>query len=240
MLHDETCIPSLSNLYVFQYIFTLICCMYFVYTCMHAPITLSLPEFILVRLVTDSNRNRSSPFAYRDEVFSRGAFVAVATVLVGPGGEQHPHPWLFIMFKRNCKDTQGNHQLGYFSKNISRQVLQVILRIWHRLTLIFHKKSMQLSKKQLDWIWERQDVGPFANCQSVTWTSCVLTNSIVSQQKVYEIDVNEVLRNRSHHGDVVETGQKVLTDTVYSFHRYIHDSSTYVELSWYGTDRSEM
>lgn len=197
--------------------------------CMHAPINLSLPDFIRVRLVTDWNRNRSSPFAYRDEVFSRGAFVAVATVLVGPGGlvfmlgmahmnSIHIHIF-FIMFKRNCQDTQGNHHLGYFSKNVSRQVLRVVLR-----------KKTPLTSFDVDLPHEVNpiDVGPFANCQSVTLTSCVLTNSIVSQQKVYEIDVNEVLRNRSHHGDVLETGQKVLTDTAYSFHRH----TWFINICW--------
>ena len=144
MLNDETCTvkqmvgPSLSNLYVFSiHVHTNMLHVFCLY-CMHAPINLSLPDFIRVRLVTDWNRNRSSPFAYRDEVFSRGAFVAVATVLVGPGGlvfmlgmahmnSIHIHIF-FIMFKRNCQDTQGNHHLGYFSKNVSRQVLRVVLR----------------------------------------------------------------------------------------------------------------
>ena len=79
---------------------------------LHAPINLSLPEFILVRLVTDSNRNRSSPFAYGDEVFSRGAFVAVATVLVGPGGEQHPHPWLFHNVQKELSRYPGEPSFG--------------------------------------------------------------------------------------------------------------------------------
>ena len=41
-------------------------------------------------MATDSNRHLdegSLPFVYRGEVFSRGAFVAVATVLVGPGAQ---------------------------------------------------------------------------------------------------------------------------------------------------------
>lgn len=126
--------PSLSIFFFWIHVHTNMLRVFCLY-CMRAPINLSLPEFILVRLVTDWNR---SPFAYRDEVFSRGAFVAVATVLVGPGGlvfmlgmvhmnSIHIHGF-FIMFKRNCQYTQGNHQLGYFSKNVSRQVLQVVLR----------------------------------------------------------------------------------------------------------------